>query len=163
MSCLPAVPVVLGEAVLDRDDRVPLGETRVEVDHLAGRRLAALEAVDAVAVELARRRVERDRNPLAMAGALGGLEDRLDRGLARLEVGREAALVADRGREPALVQHPLSEWKTSTPIRSASAKVSAPAGTTMNSCRSIEFSACAPPLITFSIGTGSVVASSPPR
>ena len=28
----------------------------------------------------------------------------------------------------------------------------------MNSCRSIEFAACAPPLITFSIGTGSVVA-----
>ena len=28
----------------------------------------------------------------------------------------------------------------------------------MNSCRSIELSACAPPLITFSIGTGSVVA-----
>ena len=33
----------------------------------------------------------------------------------------------------------------------------------MNSCRSIEFSACAPPLITFIIGTGSVAASSPPR
>ena len=32
----------------------------------------------------------------------------------------------------------------------------------MNSCRSIEFAACAPPLITFSIGTGSVTASSPP-
>ena len=27
----------------------------------------------------------------------------------------------------------------------------------MNSCRSIEFAACAPPLITFSIGTGRVV------
>src|SRR5437588_152033 len=33
----------------------------------------------------------------------------------------------------------------------------------MNSCRSIEFAACTPPLITFSIGTGSVAASSPPR
>ena len=33
----------------------------------------------------------------------------------------------------------------------------------MNSCRSIELSAWTPPLITFSIGTGSVVASSPPR
>ena len=32
----------------------------------------------------------------------------------------------------------------------------------MNSCRSIEFVACAPPLITFSIGTGSVTAASPP-
>ena len=42
-----------------------------------------------------------------MAGALGGVEDRLDRGLARLEVGREAALVADGGREPALAEHLL--------------------------------------------------------
>jgi hypothetical protein len=33
----------------------------------------------------------------------------------------------------------------------------------MNSWRSIEFAACAPPLITFSIGTGSVAAASPPR
>jgi hypothetical protein len=33
----------------------------------------------------------------------------------------------------------------------------------MNSCRSIEFCAWAPPLITFIIGTGSVRASSPPR
>src|SRR4051812_14577831 len=47
-------------------------------------------------------------------------------------------------------------------MRSASAKVSAPAGTIMNSCRSIEFCACAPPLITFSIGTGNVRAASPP-
>ena len=42
-----------------------------------------------------------------MAGALGRLEDRLDRGLARLEVGREAALVADAGREPAVGEHLL--------------------------------------------------------
>ncbi len=57
----------------------------------------------------------------------------------------------------------FSSWYVSAAIRSASAKLSAPAGTTMNSCRSIELSACTPPLITFSIGTGSVVASSPPR
>ena len=38
-------------------------------------------------------------------------------------------------------------WKTSAPIRRPSANVSAPAGTTMNSCRSSEFCACAPPLI----------------
>ena len=42
-----------------------------------------------------------------MPGALGRLEDRLDRGLARLEVGREAALVADAGREPAFAQDAL--------------------------------------------------------
>ena len=45
-------------------------------------------------------------------------------------------------------------WNVSAPMRSASAKVEAPAGTTMNSWRSIEFWACTPPLMTFSIGTG---------
>ena len=57
--------------------------------------------------DLARRGVERDRDPLAVARALGRLEDRLDRGLARLEIGREAALVADAGREPAVAEHLL--------------------------------------------------------
>jgi hypothetical protein len=39
--------------------------------------------------------------------AVGGLEDRLDRRLARIEIGCEPALVADRGGEAALVQHVL--------------------------------------------------------
>ena len=42
-----------------------------------------------------------------MTGALGRLEDRLDRRLARFEVGREAALVADAGRESPLLEHLL--------------------------------------------------------
>ena len=49
---------------------------------------------------------------------------------------------------------PLSAWKTSVPIRSASEKLAAPAGTTMNSWKSTLLSACAPPLSTFIIGTG---------
>ena len=48
-------------------------------------------------------------------------------------------------------------------MRSASANDSAPAGTTMNSWKSIVFSACAPPLITFIIGTGRTFASRLPR
>src|SRR3954454_9762036 len=56
----------------------------------------------------------------------------------------------------------LSVWKVSTPICSAPANDSASSGTSMNSWKSIEFCACTPPLITFSIGTGSVRASSPP-
>ena len=47
-------------------------------------------------------------------------------------------------------------------MRSASEKDSAPAGTSMNSWKSSEFWACAPPLITFSIGTGSTCAFVPP-
>ena len=82
---------------------------RVEVDHLRGVERAALagKVVRAVAKDLARGRVERDRDPLAVPGSLGRLEDRLDRRRGRLEVRREAALVADAGREPALVEHGL--------------------------------------------------------
>ena len=50
---------------------------------------------------------------------------------------------------------PRSAWKISAPARSASAKVGAPAGITMNSCTSTLLSACAPPLRMFIIGTGS--------
>ena len=102
-------------------------------------------------------------DPLAVSRALGRLEDRLDRLLRRLEIGGEAALVADAGREPALVEHRLQRGET--PPRRCGAprrSVSAPAGTTMNSCRSSRFCACAPPLITFISGTGSVRAASPP-
>ena len=42
-------------------------------------------------------------------------------------------------------------------------KVGAPSGTTMNSWKSTELSAWAPPLRTFIIGTGSTWAASPPR
>src|SRR5437879_2901391 len=48
----------------------------------------------------------------------------------------------------------LSVWKISTPIRRASPKLPAPAGTSMNSWMSRPLSACAPPLTTFMSGTG---------
>ena len=57
----------------------------------------------------------------------------------------------------------LSAWKTSAPVWSAAANDDAPTGTTMNSWKSTELSACAPPLSTFIIGTGSTRADSPPR
>ena len=56
----------------------------------------------------------------------------------------------------------FSAWKTSEPTRTASAKLSAPTGMTMNSWMSIGLSACAPPLMMFIIGTGSVRAETPP-
>ena len=56
----------------------------------------------------------------------------------------------------------FSAWKTSAPIRRHSEKLEAPAGTTMNSWKSTELSAWAPPLRTFIIGTGSSVGSPPP-
>ena len=56
----------------------------------------------------------------------------------------------------------FSAWKTSVPTRRPSAKLGAPAGTTMNSWKSTELSACAPPFRTFIIGTGSSVGSDSP-
>ncbi len=56
-----------------------------------------------------------------------------------------------------------SAQKTSEPARSASAKVSTPTGMTMNSWKSVESWACLPPLRMLNIGTGSVVAPTPPR
>src|SRR5262249_35814460 len=100
----PRIPVVLRGPVLDRDDRVPIEQPLPEAGDLARPKLLPFEAVDAVLEDLARRGVERDRHALAMPGTLGSLEDHLDRRLARRKVGREAALVADGGREPALVE-----------------------------------------------------------
>ena len=109
MSASPVLPRVLVEPVLDRDEREALGQGAVEVDHLGGIERPALagKVVRAVAEDLARGRVERDRDALAMPGALGRLEDRLDRALRRLEIRREASLVADGRRQPALVEDRL--------------------------------------------------------
>ena len=104
----PGVPVVLGAPILDRHHRIAVDDLRPEARHRRAGLGAALEAVDAVGEHFTRRRVEGDRDPLPVTGALGGLEDRLDRRLARVEVGREAALVADGGREPPLVQQAFS-------------------------------------------------------
>ncbi len=105
----PLVPGVLVEAVLDRDERIALRQRGVEVDHRLGLERAPLarELVAPVLEDLARCRVESNPDPLAMTCALGGLEDRLDRLLGRLQIGREASLVPHAGRKPTLVQHRL--------------------------------------------------------
>ena len=76
-----------------------------------------------------------------------------------------ASLLARFGAKPpsspTVVGMPLasisffSAWNTSAPQRSASRKLGAPTGMIMNSCRSRLLLACAPPLMTFIIGTGS--------
>ena len=63
---------------------------------------------------------------------------------------------------PRFLRTDLSAWKTSAPMRSASAKLAAPNGMIMNSCRSTLLSACLPPLRMFIIGTGSTQALAPP-
>jgi hypothetical protein len=68
-----------------------------------------LELVRAVREDLARGRVERDGQLLAglVPGRADPVHQRFQRGLVGREVGREAALVAHRGAEPAVVQGPL--------------------------------------------------------
>ncbi len=99
----PAGPVALGQAVLDRHDRILPQPFFPETHHLLGAavRLPRLfEGVSALAgPELARGWVE--RHPHVAAGRKTGrgnrLEHDVDRLLVRLEIGREPPLVADAG------------------------------------------------------------------
>ena len=107
----------------------------------------ALELVGAVAVELGRRDVQRERDVDAgrEAGLADGLDDQVEGRAVRVEVGGEPALVPETGG------------------RSASANVAAPIGAIMNSWTSTFESAWAPPLTMFIIGTGNRWAFGPPR
>ena len=93
-------------------------------------------------------RIQAQRDVLA--GPESGLSDRrhqeVQRFLGRAQIGREAALVAHVDRMAGAFQGVLSAWNTSAPMRTASAKLAAPTGSTMNSWKSSELSAWAPPL-----------------
>ncbi len=89
---LPAVPVVLGAAVLDRLDRVLAGPGGEELDHLLGGLLGlflVFERVDPVLEELGGGHVEGEEDVGArlVAGLVDRLEDDLDGLLVALEVG----------------------------------------------------------------------------
>src|SRR5215210_1763799 len=93
---LPGSPVVLCGAVLDRHDGIAADQGSPVIRKLLRGQLLALEPVRAVlSVELREGRIERDCNPLAVSGSVGRLEDHVDRLLARAQVRRKAALVAD--------------------------------------------------------------------
>jgi hypothetical protein len=102
-----ALRVVLGERVLDRDDRVLGDPAQQQLDHRVGVELARLEPerVAAVAAELGRGDVEGDRDLCAgnEAGPLDRLHQGLERLLVGLEVGPPAALVGDAAQRPALL------------------------------------------------------------
>ena len=156
----PAVPVVLGVAVLERDDREAVGEAALEAGHLGRRELAPLEAVAAVGEELARgrdrARSRRGRDGPRARPPRGSPRSppRSTRGPARSRPRRRRR---SRGRARRAASSARGTISAADPQRLGE-RCPRPAGTTMNSCRSIELSACTPPLITFSIGTGSVVA-----
>ena len=98
---LPALPVVLGHAVLDRDDRVGVDEVGEVVGVLGGLEAAALalHVVDALGEELGGGAVEREEDVLAglEAGGLDALHDEVEGFGGRAQVRGEAALVADGG------------------------------------------------------------------
>ena len=159
---LPAVQVVFGHAVLDRDDRIARRQIG-EIFRLLGTRAGlALAAIDVLAVleEFGRRAIERQHDVLARPCSRPcsiALHDEFERGSGRRQVRREAALVADIGVVAGLLQSALAACGR-FPRRSAAPrqKLSAPTGMIMNSWKSIGLSACTPPLMMFIIGTGSV-------
>ena len=126
----PAGPVVLGQAVLERHDRVLVDPVGPEVDELAGveRPALALERgtgrsrrpspVPSTRIELvAGSSAMRDLLARPVAGLLDRPQDDLDGGLVRGQRRGEAALVALADRVPAVVEDPRSAAKTSAPAR----------------------------------------------
>ena len=109
----PAVPVLLGHAVLDGDDGIGVDELLPVIDHLGARILnaLALELVHAGlgVVELGRGRVHgvHEVDAGLKAGLLHGLGDVLERLGIGLKVGGKAALVAHAAAQAGLVQHAL--------------------------------------------------------
>src|SRR5690606_34382911 len=105
----PARPVVLSQPVLDRDDRVLRDPAVPEADHLVGIETAALgrEAVHALLEVLGRGWVEGDADLAAwdVTGLLDSLQQYLDGLVVALQVGGEAALVADVGVVAARAKH----------------------------------------------------------
>ena len=105
----PAVPVLLGHAVFDRQDRVAVDEVHPVVDHLGRRQSATLtgEHVGAVVPQLAGRRVEREGDLFTghAPGPLDRLEEQGHGVLVGRQVGRETALVAHGRGQTALGQH----------------------------------------------------------
>ena len=109
--------------------------------------------------------IERDEDLLAelVAGRFDGFADDLQRIFVVLQIGREAAFIADGGAHLVLVQHFLQRVITSPRPAHRFAEWSKPHGWIMNSWKSTLLSACLPPLRMFIIGTGSVFAPGPPR
>ena len=101
---LPALPVVLGHAVLNRHDRIGAGKFGEIGDLLVDRAGDAFPFVDIFAVLEEFRRGDVGAKMHVDAGlearALDRFHDEVERGFGGGKIGREAALVADRGAQP---------------------------------------------------------------
>ena len=97
----PALPVVFGQAVLDRDDRVAAHQLGQLVDHFGAGVAAAAEGVAAILVKLRAGHIQGQGN--LVAGAVAGLFDGLDQqfasGVVAGQIRRKSALIADGGGE----------------------------------------------------------------
>ena len=161
---LPAVPVVLGHAVFDADDRVLVDQVAQIVDHAGGGRAPASRPPGCTCRPCRTRKRRRSRPSTTscarhVAGRLDGLAGsvrwprRCPRRWARNRLRRRPW-----SDSPCLSSSFFRAWNTSAPQRSASRKLLAPTGTIMNSWMSRLLLACAPPLMTFIIGTGICIA-----
>ena len=168
MSVRPAGPVVLGEAVLDRDDRVAGDPVGPQVDELAG-----VEGPALLREHVARRRARRRRSPARPARSTPGRARSRSRRPACSRPARSPAgsprprprSTASDGAKPPSSPWPVA-WPSSWRIVRSAAKISAPGaerlrergrgptGMTMNSWKSVESWACLPPLRMLNIGTG---------
>src|ERR1700738_221939 len=112
---LPAGPVALVHAVLDRDDRELVDERREVVGEFGRRQLQSLprQLVFAIVVELARRAVEREQ--YVFAGPIPGLLDRLENRrqtfVIAAEIRRETAFVAHRRAHAAIAEDLLERME----------------------------------------------------
>ena len=159
---LPAVPVLLVHAVLDRDDRVAASRRRPsrrpspparacgprararrrrrsKTSLVAGSRAMKTSRAGLVAGRLDPRPAPPAAPPRSTRGRARSRPRRRPRSRARCAARRLLQRVEDLGARSAGTRE----------------KLGAPAGTTMNSWKSTELSAWAPPLSTFIIGTGS--------
>ena len=97
----PALPVVFGQAVLNRDDRVAAHQLGELVDHFGAGVAAAAEGVAAILVKLRAGHIEGQGD--LVAGAVARLLDRLDQqfasGVVAGQIRRKSALIAHGGGE----------------------------------------------------------------
>ncbi len=98
---LPAFEIILGHAVLDRDDRIALDQLGVVFDHALGIQglLLAGQHIFAVLEEFGRGAVQRQGDFLArlVAGILDRLHHEVERLVGAFQRRREAAFIADIG------------------------------------------------------------------
>ncbi len=105
----PAAPVVLGEWILDRHDRVGRDQFGVVVAELLGGTRRSLELVGPVGEELGRGHVQSkgDVLPRPESRLVDGRHKQVERGPVGGQVRGETAFVTDSGRQPLGLEHAL--------------------------------------------------------